>query len=232
MIARKLLWIVEICWGTTSNFRTCKVRHSTSSSLFSLSLYFLFSLTVVPLMILLSWFKFVNVLHIYLFISNDWKGLYKKKLFNWIIERIKLCDCVFSIFAMPPVHENFQMWSYHHHYCHHHFLWSILIMVFGGFWGIYIDNFLLGRFKKNEAQSPVIVTDLWFLMIVWILNFVCKWWWVLLSPHMIYELCIIVWIDKILLTYDWCMWNSGIYWCMNWYHVFLCYSSQYIYNIA
>ena len=164
MIARKLLWIVEICWGTASNFRTCKVRHSTSSSLFSLSLYFLF---FVPLMILLSWFKFVNVLHIYLFISNDWKGLYKKKLFNWIIERIKLCDCVFSIFAMPPVHENFQMWSYHHHYCHHHFLWSILIMVFGGFWGIYIDNFLLGRFKKNEAQSPVIVTDLWFLIIVW-----------------------------------------------------------------
>ena len=149
MIARKLLWIVEICWGTASNFRTCKVRHSTSSSLFSLSLYFLF---FVPLMILLSWFKFVNVLHIYLFISNDWKGLYKKKLFNWIIERIKLCDCVFSIFAMPPVHENFQMWSYHHHYRHHHFLWSILIMVFGGFWGIYIENFLLGRFKKNEAH--------------------------------------------------------------------------------
>ena len=107
MIARKLLWIVEICWGTASNFRTCKVRHSTSSSLFSSSLYFPFSLTVVPLMILLSWFKFVNVLHIYLFISNDCTGLYKKKLFNWIIERIKLCDCVFSIFVMPPVRTQF-----------------------------------------------------------------------------------------------------------------------------
>lgn len=116
----------------------------------------------------------------------------------------KLSDVIFPLSPSPSP-------SYHHHYHHHLFLWSILIMVFGCFWGIYIENFLLGRFEKNEAQSPVIVTDLWFLMIVWILNFVCKWWWVLLSLHRIYELCIIVWIDKILLTNDLCMWNCGIY---------------------
>ena len=68
-------------------------RHSTSSSLFSLSLYFLFSLTVVPLMILLSWFKFVNVLHIYLFISNDCTKR------SYLIELQKELNCVIVCLA-------------------------------------------------------------------------------------------------------------------------------------
>ena len=141
----------------------------------------------------------------------------------WCLQFMKTSKCDLSIINITIISSSLST---------HHFFWSILIMVFGGFWGIYIENFLLGRFEKNEAQSPVIVTDLWLLMIVWIFNFVCKWWWVLLSLPRIYELCIIVWIDKILLTYNLCMWNNGIYWCMNWYRVFLCYSSQYIYNIS
>ena len=213
MIARKLLWIVEICWGTASNFH--HLQSKTFNLFFLVFSFCLCSFFPANCCALNDPSKLIQICEgssiffpsLAMFIQD----CTKKKLFNWIIEIIKLCDCLFNIFVMPPVHENFQMWSYHCHNCHHHFLWSILIMVFGCFWGIYIENFLLGRFEKNEAQSSVIVTDLWFLMIVWILNFVCKWWWVLLSLHRIYELCIIVWIDKILLTYDLCMWNYGIY---------------------